>query len=170
MKYLYKMYKKIALIVLISLSFSCKKSDMTGSDDTEKDKIKAARWMLGSWQYKSAEGLLVESWKKVNDSTYSGSSYFIKGKDTIHYETIDLNQLKDKLSYNTTIVGQNNNKAVSFNLTSVSEESLVFENSTRDYPQKISYTHVSKDSLATEISGYQSGKPSTEKYIMRRVK
>lgn len=156
--------------MLIALTFSCKKSDDNGNDDTEKDIIKTARWMLGSWEYKSDEGLLTESWKKINDSTYAGTSFFMKGKDTVHNETIQLKQLGDKLTYSTTIIGQNNNKAVAFNLTSTTEKSLIFENSTRDYPQKIMYTQISQDSLVTEISGYQSSNLSSEKYIMVRKK
>jgi hypothetical protein len=37
----------------------------------------------------------------------------------------------------------------------------------RRYP-KIIYNHLSKDSLVTEISGLQSGKPSSEKYLMKK--
>jgi hypothetical protein len=36
--------------------------------------------------------------------------------------------------------------------------------------KKISYTQISKDSLVTEISGMQSGKLSSEKYIMLKTK
>jgi hypothetical protein len=48
--------------------------------------------ILGNWESKSDEGTLTESWSKVNDSTFQATSYFIKEKDTIHFETITLQQ------------------------------------------------------------------------------
>lgn len=164
------MYKKIILLLLITLVFSCKKSEEIGTNDNEKDKIKTARLMLGNWENKSEDGTLSESWKKVNDSTYTGTSYFLKGKDTIHNETIELTQLGENLSYNATVMGQNDDKAVAFPLTKTTNKSLIFENPTHNYPKKITYTLVSKDSLVTEISGTQQGKPSSEKFILIRTK
>ena len=164
------MYKKITFLLLITLLISCKKSDSNDSDKNEKDKIRTAHWLIGSWQTKSTDGTLSENWKKLNDSTYQGQSYFVKGKDTLHFETITLQQKGDELTYLATIKGQNSDKAVSFMLTKTTENQLVFENPTHDYPQKISYNHVSKDSLVAEISGVQQSKPSSEKYIMTKIK
>jgi len=164
------MYKKITFLVLITIFVSCKKSDDTGTDNNEKDKIKTARWLLGQWETKSEDGTLTETWKKANDSTYNGHSFFLKGKDTVHYETIVLQQIEEQLSYNANVRGQNDDKPVAFVLTETKENQLVFTNPKHDYPQKISYTHVSNDSLVAEISGIQSGKPSSEKYIMLRTK
>lgn len=81
-----------------------------------------------------------------------------------------LQQIGEQLSYKANVRGQNDDKPVAFLLTETKENQLVFENPTHDYPQKISYTQVSKDSLVAEISGIQSGKPSSEKYIMLRTK
>jgi hypothetical protein len=52
----------------------------------------------------------------------------------------------------------------------IERNATCFENRKHNYPQKISYTQISKDSLVTEISGMQSGKLSSEKYIMLRTK
>ena len=162
------MFKKITLLLLIVTLLSCKKSD--SSDKNEKDKIKTAHWLLGTWENKTAEGNLSETWEKVNDSTYLGQTYFIKGKDTIHFETIQLQQKGEELTYKANVQGQNEDKPVPFKLTKTTEKELVFENPKHDYPQKISYKSVSKDSLIAEISGIQLGKPSSEKYVMTKIK
>jgi hypothetical protein len=168
------MYKTITFLVLITIFISCKKSDSdSGSDESdknEKDKIKTAHWLLGKWEAQPSGGTLTEIWKKANDSTYNGQAYFMKGTDTIHNEKILLQQVEDQLSYNTAIKGQNDDEPVSFTLTDRNEKQLVFENIKHNYPQKISYTQISKDSLMTEISGMQSGKLSSETYIMLRTK
>lgn len=164
------MYKKITFLVLITILISCKKSDADDSDKNEKGKLKTAHWLIGSWENKSTEGTLSENWKKVNDSTYHGQSYFIKGNDTIHFETIQLQQKGEELTYTATVKGQNDDKAVPFKLTQTTEKELIFENLKHDYPQKITYTQITADSLVATISGMQQGKPSEEQYPMKKTK
>ena len=164
------MYKKITLLLLITILISCKKSDTDDSDINEKNKIKTAHWLLGSWEFKTTDAILSENWTKIKDSTYYGQSGVVKSNDTLHFETITLQQNREELTYLTTILGENNDKPISFVLTETTENQLIFENPTHDYPQKISYNHVSKDSLVTETSGVQSGKPSSEKYLMKKRK
>ena len=154
--------------LLLALAFiSCKNGD---SDTNEKEKIKAAHWILGTWENKSADGVLSETWTKTNDSTFQGQSYFIKEKDTIHFETIILQQNGENLTYNATVKGQNEDKPVSFSLTETSENQLVFENKKHDYPQKISYQKDTKNNLVTIISGITDGKTTTEKYTLAKSK
>ncbi|MFV8332134.1 DUF6265 family protein [Flavobacterium sp. GSP14] len=159
------MFQKTTLILLLLSIFSCKESDAN-----EKEKIKAANWILGNWESKSDEGKLTESWSKVNDSTFQATSYFIKEKDTIHFETITLQQKDDVLTYSATVLGQNNDKAVAFKQTNETPKQLTFENLKHDYPQKITYTHKTTIELAVKISGIQQGKPTSEEFIMKKIK
>ncbi|MBW4361628.1 DUF6265 family protein [Flavobacterium taihuense] len=157
------MFQKTTLILLLLAIVSCKNTEAN-----EKDQIKKANWLLGKWETKTADGNLSESWKQVNDSTFQGESFFIKGKDTLHFETITLQQKGEDLFYNTTVKGQNENKAVAFKMTIGTEKQLIFENPKHDYPQKITYTLITKDSLVAAISGVQLGKPSSEKFGMKK--
>lgn len=161
------MKHKIVFTIAVISFIGCNNSN---SESTEKEKIKSSNWLLGKWENKSVDGLLTESWKKINDSTYQGSSHFIKNKDTLHYESISLQQIKDELYYNTTIKGQNNSKPINLNQTVSDEKQLIFENLKNDYPQKINYTKISENSFIVEISGIQQGKPSSEKYTMSKIK
>jgi len=155
------MFQKTTLLLLFLAIASCKKTD-------SKDKIKAASWLLGKWETNTEEGNLSEEWQKLNDSTFQAHSFFIRGKDTLHFETITLQQNGEELIYSATVKGQNNDEPVSFKLTNATEKKLVFENPKHDYPQKISYTQISKDNLVAQISGTQQGKPSSEKYPMKK--
>ena len=158
------MFQKLTLILLLLTILSCKNSEAN-----EKDKIKSVNWLLGKWETKTADGTLSESWKQLNDSTFQGESFFIKNKDTLHFETITLQQKGEELFYNATIKGQNENKAVTFKMTIGTEKQLVFENPKHDYPQKITYNQIKKDSLVASISGVQLGKPSSEKFGMKKT-
>jgi hypothetical protein len=156
--------KKTILSLLIILSFaSCQKSK-------EVSKIVAANWLLGNWENKSDDGDLLETWKKVNDSIYDGESYFIKGKDTLHFEKIQMKQKGEALFYIATIRGQNNDKPVTFKHNDTIEKQLVFENPKHDFPQKIVYSKIAKDSIIIQISGIQQGKPSSERFSMKKSK
>lgn len=157
------MFQKTPLILLLLAIVSCKNPEAT-----EKDQIKTANWLLGKWDTKTADGNLSENWKQLNDSTFQGESFFIKQKDTLHFETMTLQQKGEELFYSATVKGQNENKAVTFKLTNKNEKQLVFENPKHDYPQKITYTLINKDSLVASISGVQLGKPSSEKFGMKK--
>ncbi|SHG05196.1 hypothetical protein SAMN05444396_10444 [Flavobacterium segetis] len=158
--------KNTIVVSLIVLSFVACKDANAG----EKDKIKLAHDLLGKWENKSVDGTLTENWTKVNDSTFEATSYFIKNKDTLHFEFISLQQKTDELTYHSTIKGQSGDKPVVFNLIVSDEKQLVFANLKQDYPQKIIYKQLSKNNVVVEISGVQQGKPSAEKYTMIKLK
>lgn len=155
------MFQKITLLMLLAVVVSCQKKE-----SVEKDKIKIADWLIGNWENKSPDGLLTEDWQKVNDSTFSATSYFIKGKDTLHFEKIVLSQKGEKLTYSATVNGQNNDKAIDFPSTSETATKLVFENPQHDYPQKITYTKGANNTLTAEVTGKLQGKLTTERFIM----
>lgn len=155
--------KKATLILFTILSFtSCLKSN-------ESSKIVGADWLLGKWERNSAEGNLIEIWKQSNDSSYLGESYFIKGKDSLHFEQIQLQQKGDDLMYIATIRGQNNDKPITYIQNKEEEKQLVFENPTNGYPRKIVYSKISKDRMQIQISGIQQGKPSSDRYTLKKI-
>jgi hypothetical protein len=156
--------KKAILILIIALTFtSCLKSN-------EASKIVVADWLLGKWENNSAEGNLSETWTKVSDSIFNGESYFIKGKDTLHFEKMQLKQKGAALFYISSIKGQNNDEPITFSQNDTIEKQLIFENLKNDFPQKISYSKITDNSIIIEISGIQQGKPSSAKYSMKKTK
>ena len=82
-----------------------------------------------------------------------GESYFINGKDTLFAEIVRLEQQENDLFYIVSVPNQNEEKPVAFKLTSSTSDYLVFENPAHDFPKKITYKLVNKDSLYAEISG-----------------
>lgn len=155
--------KNVIIALLIILTFaSCQKSK-------EVSKIVGNDWLIGKWENKSDEGNLLEIWKKANDSLFLGESYFIKGKDTLHSEKIELQQKGENLLYVSTIKGQNNDKPITFKHNIEIEKQLVFENPKNDYPRKIVYKPIAKDRIFIEVSGTQQDKPSSIRYSMKKT-
>jgi hypothetical protein len=139
--------KKVNTLLLILLTcFSCKQK----STFSELEK---ADWFLGRWENKTPEGTFSEEWKIGNDSLYIGKSYFINNNDTLFAETVRLEQHKNDLFYIVSVPNQNEEQPVAFKLTSSTVDYLVFENPEHDFPKKITYKLVTKDSLYAEISG-----------------
>lgn len=169
------LYSAIAFTALL---MSCRNDNTTTkvplSNDVKTrqryDQIKEFAWLEGKWQNNTSDGLFTEKWTKETDSTFAGYSTIIKGKDTIFFETIVLDQKGDSLHYIVTTPKQNDARPVSFTLKSFTANSYIFENKQHDFPQRITYTKVTNDSLVAEISGTQNNKPAVEEFPMKRVK
>lgn len=151
--------------------FSCSNPNIktpTVSEINKYNIIDSASWLIGEWQNQTPEGIVKETWIKKNDSTYFGISFYIIGNDTVSNESILLEQNGNNLFYKPTVKNENHGQSVKFIKTKASQNQLVFENPRHDFPQKITYTKIAKDSLVAEISGLMNGKLNEIKYPMSR--
>ncbi len=136
----------------------------------QHNKIQKAEWLIGTWENKTQRGSIYETWEKINEFELSGKSYMLKEKDTIVFETVQLLEEKKSLFYIPKVKNQNGDLPVRFTAKIVSETELIFENQAHDFPQIISYTKITADSLVAEISGTKNGKERSQKFPMKRVK
>jgi hypothetical protein len=136
----------------------------------QENEIKKAEWLTGTWENKTLRGSIYETWTKVSEVELSGKSYMIKEKDTILFETVQLLQERDSLFYHPRVKNQNHDLPVRFAGKIVSGNELVFENLNHDFPQFISYTKISADSLVAEISGIKNGKERKQTFPMKRIR
>lgn len=168
------MKKTITLGTLLFTLFvvSCKKeTTLEKPEETLKtfSQMEKVNWFLGRWENNSPEGNLSEIWKKANDSTFLGESYFdIKG-DTVFAEHVNLEERGGKLFYIARVPNQNEEKPVSFELIKSTDTQLIFENPSHDYPNTIIYNKVGNDSLVAEIRGVKDGKSKNEFFKMKKV-
>jgi Domain of unknown function (DUF6265) len=132
--------------------------------------IEKAQWILGRWEYIDKDGLLTEEWTKQNDSVFVGYSSYVMHGETLFEEQLRMEQHGNDLFYIPTVKDQNGGKAVEFKLTAITANSFVFENPAHDFPQTISYTHPTPDSLVAEIAGTENGKFKRQQFLMVRGK
>jgi hypothetical protein len=156
---------------LICLALSCtnsQKENLRDERDGSRAKIMEADWLIGSWYSQSAKGVNYEVWEKFNDTIFVGRSYSVHGVDTVSSEFIKLVQHGNELSYIPTVPDQNRGQPVAFKLIFLDSGKLVFENQKHDFPQRIAYKRISKDSLVAEISGMIKGEYHARQFPMAR--
>ncbi|WP_228400833.1 DUF6265 family protein [Chryseobacterium taichungense] len=132
--------------------------------------IQKAEWLIGTWENKTQKGSIYETWTKTGNTEFSGKSYSVKDKDTIVFESVRLVKENKKLFYIPTVKNQNDGLPVRFAAKTISENQLVFENPEHDFPQIITYTKITSDSLIAEISGIKNGQKRKQAFPMKRVK
>ena len=155
-------------ILLMACSTKINSNEETISIDYDLSNIEQANWFLGTWQNNTPDGNLTEIWKQKNDSIYLGVSYVIIKSDTVFYESISLEKKNKKWNYVVSVKNQNNEQPVSFEMTELTPTQLVFENPNHDFPSKIMYTQISKDSIVAKISGIIDGKQQAQLFPMKR--
>ncbi len=151
--------------------YSCQSSSKESSQKSDSKKlIEKVDWLIGEWQNRYKEGVFTEIWTQKDDSTLTAVSFFIAGKDTVLNEKVTLKEINGELFYIPVVSNQNNGKEIPFKLTSVTEKQLVFENPNHDFPQKITYSLITKDSIFAEISGNYKGKQQKIAFPMKKNK
>lgn len=110
-------------------------------------------WLNGSWMMQDKEGIITEEWHRINDSLMEGRSDFLTGDTVIPFETIRIYNVRDTFFYEAKAAGQNNEQPVAFAITSSSDSGFVAENPLHDFPQKISYRLVNRDSIHAFVEG-----------------
>jgi Domain of unknown function (DUF6265) len=150
------------LLVLIALTiFSCKSETKS---ETQTQNINYD-WLVGDWTYTDEMGRYVENWEKKDSTTYIGKAYQALNKDTTFAETMVL----DAKQVSIITPGENNNQPVKFQLKKATENSVIWENMSHDFPKRIAYEHTPTDSIIAYIEGDE--KENRRIYFkMRRMK
>ncbi|MEM6380063.1 MAG: DUF6265 family protein [Bacteroidota bacterium] len=152
------------LTILISLGA------LVGCKSKVQSNFERAHWIIGNWANQTAKSITYETWKMVNEQELTAKSYVLDGKDTLLLETIQFIQQAEGTFYIPAVVNQNEGLPVRFTLSQLTDTSWVVENPAHDFPQKIAYRQIAKDSLVATISGIQNGEERSVNFSMVRVK
>lgn len=129
----------------------------------------AFRWLEGTWKMDVGSGLIVESWKIINDSTLQGKSVFVKASnDTILQESLDLVFRNGAWNYISTVQGQNDNQPVKFKVAYLKGADFICENPQHDFPQRIAYIRISANQILASIEGLNKGKYSKQNFLFNK--
>jgi hypothetical protein len=107
----------------------------------------------GTWVMKTKVSAICEEWKMKNNLQLTSRAYRVKGKDTVQQETVLLSVQGNDIYYTSTVPNQNDAKPVPFKLVEAKGMKFTFSNPEHDFPQRIIYEFVNKDSLHAWIEG-----------------
>lgn len=138
-------------------------TDPPGLKDFKKLYMLQGRWMM-----KTKKGAIGEEWVRVGKNYMQSRGYLIKGTDTTITERVALRRTRDGIFYTSTVEEQNQKQPVPFKLTSVTDSLFVFENPQHDFPKRICYKLVNKDSVHAWIDdATQNSRKRSDFYYSR---
>ena len=155
----------MAAVLIACLLFSCATPAL--STRRKLSEFRHMEWLLGNWMARSASYLYSETWKKTNDTVYSGCSLMLMGNDTVlkNLMTIEAGKfqisLYEKSGLDPAAV-QNQ-----YLMTKNKEGRLIFENRGTGEISRIMYYLREPEVLGVQVTG--SGKPQ-ESYNLRKMK
>ncbi len=161
------MKNALAFLAIILLVTSCKDPENADPDAKVYSQIKKAEWLIGRWEDNDEQSDFSESWARENDSTLVGQGFLVVEYDTIFTDSMAIFEKSGGLYLSKSTKYKNKNY-VDFGLTSSADGRLVFENPKSEFPTKVTYRKVSRDSIMISNSGIQDGDEFSEDYSFRK--
>ncbi|MHB1051063.1 MAG: DUF6265 family protein [Bacteroidota bacterium] len=129
---------------------------LTVSGFAQSDTAGSLGWLSGHWIHETGKIQIEEMWSQPSGNSLIGWSRTIENGKLGFYEFMIIRRTAaGQFAFIAKPSGQ---EGAEFPLTEVREGYVVFENVSHDFPQKISYRLVGKDSLIGRIEGTVNGK------------
>ncbi len=124
-------------------------------------------WMAGCWELRAGARVVHEQWMAPLGGTMMGMSRTVVRDTTREYEHL---RLESGTTGAVTYVASPSGQAEArFAADAVSDTLVVFANPAHDFPQRIMYRPVGRDSLVARIEGMRNGQLRGINFPMRRV-
>lgn len=130
--------------------------------------ITSLGWLTGCWHLDNAEPGSGEQWMPLAGRTLFGTSRTIKQGRTVAFEFMQLRHRDDgTLVFIALPSGQ---QAAAFPALEANATRAVFENTSHDFPQRITYTRQGDTQLLARIEGARDARRKAIDFPMHRVR
>lgn len=143
----------VALLVLSAATLASSAPAGAAQDGTGP--LARLAWLAGCWERRAGTRLVEEQWMRPRGAVMPGMSRTTRGDTLVEWEQVRIAVEGDTIFYHAQPSGQ---PAARFRLTAISAGSLTFENPAHDFPQRILYRAVGRDSLVARIEGTSNGR------------
>jgi hypothetical protein len=125
-------------------------------------------WLAGSWRMEKNGRLVDEQWMAPAGGAMLGMDRTVMKGRAMEHEFLQIREGPGgTLFYIAQPTGQ---KEAAFQLASLTDTVVVFENTEHDFPQKISYALQPDGSMSTVLEGMgPDGQPKRTEYVFQRV-
>ncbi|WP_143306363.1 DUF6265 family protein [Chitinophaga vietnamensis] len=117
----------------------------------------------GTWKMETKRSTVVETWTRVNDSTWHGRTWRVVGADSALQQSIQLVRHYDGIYFIPAYTGRETFAPIRLKLRVLKPVGFVAEDLQNDFPQKITYRFVSGSQLDARVQGKRDG--TIEEYI-----
>ena len=121
----------------------------------------------GKWESVNEKNAHYEEWTN-NDYGLSGIGYVMTAGDTVFIEHLSIEKVEGLLTYLARVPGHNGGETIPFQIGKETQNSIVFENKSHDFPQRIIYELAGDDQLNARIEGYDDGEFKEVKFNYRK--
>jgi len=131
-----------------------------------KASIEDISWLSGCWEMSEGDFIVTELWMAPTGNIMIGLSQTVSNNKTSGYEFLKIEEKEDKLVYTAIPSGQTE---TSFYQVQMNDTMAVFENMEHDFPQRIIYTLINKDSFNARVEANENGELKGFDLPMKRV-
>jgi len=128
-------------------------------------RIEQVGWLQGCWQMSANGRVVEEQWMASGGGVMLGRGRTVRDGKLVEYESVVLREEDGQLAYEAHPSGQ---PSAVFLSKTLDESSVVFENPSHDYPQRVGYKRDG-DALLAWIDGTANGKARRVDFPYRRV-
>lgn len=125
-------------------------------------------WLAGCWSRATPRRVVEEQWMAPAGGLMLGAGRTVSAADgrLVEYEQVRIEARGDTVTYFAQPSAQ---APATFTAIAFDDSSIVFENATHDFPQRVGYRLVHADSMAAWIEGTTGGESRRVDFPYRRV-
>lgn len=128
--------------------------------------VDVVKWMAGCWEMRTATRVVEEYWMPPRGGTMLGMGRTVVRDSMIEFESTLIRQRAGRLVYAANPSGQS---PTTFPSIAANADSVVFEASEHDFPQRVGYARRGADSLLAWIEGTSNGRPRRVPFSYARI-
>jgi hypothetical protein len=125
------------------------------------------QWLAGCWSQDGQAAGSVEQWMAPAGGTMLGMNRTVSGGKTVAFEYLRI--VEEEGGWIVLIASPSGQETARFNMVSMSENDVVFENKEHDFPQRIIYRLVASGKLLGRIEGVIDGAERSADFPMTRA-
>ena len=127
--------------------------------------LERLHWLAGCWIGESPRRVVEEQWLPPRGNAMVGVGRTTAGDTLVEYELVLVRLVGGRLRYEAHPSGQ---PSATFVAGEVSDTMVVFENAEHDFPRRVGYRRLGRDSLGAWIDGTVGGRTRRIDFPYRR--
>ena len=132
----------------------------------EPDPMARLGWMAGCWGSRTATKMVEEYWIVPSGGLMMGMSRTVIRDTAREFEQLRIESLQGTPTYVAHPSGQ---REAAFPAIAVSDTAVLFANPAHDFPQRIGYRRITRDSLVARIEGSTGGATRGIDFPLHRI-